>query len=327
MCVSFFSASTKESSRNLKKMAYVVDICFDKVTIKSEIARMGIEQKSTQTITAYNNFYNTLLPEMDKLQTFIIYHPAPMGSREAFIDTNLFAYNLLKMKKTVFFLKWKKGKKDKDPDIPQFYLPLLPEDDLPEENPDLYDFCGIRSSTDYGCIFSETFKGLETRLIDLDDEKINLLEHVRAPDVVIPPTWFVVEEDNLRIGGGGNSWFKLVRRIQLIWKQEPKVVGLIYDFQRRPKKLLAELCKCRKRAEFLKFDFAFSGGDVCYQPRHVILGEDSSDDEHHGHANIGARRFSRATESVEHKLGFAYDDAVWDGTWDASTLKKNPDYH
>lgn len=286
-------------------MAYVVDICFEKVDIKDKIQRLSLGDKNLQSIIAYNNFYNTLLSdpgseECDSMETFILYHPHEPGSPLAFINMNIFANNLLKMGKTVFFLKFLRNpKRPLDPDMPQFSIPIQCED-----------------LTELTC---DDSRGLKTRIIDFGDDEVDIHLASRFPDVIIPPTWFCTEDENLRIGGGSNNWFKFVRKVEILWKRKPKVVAAVYDFQFKPKQLLSELCKCRKRAEFLKMDFAFPGDDLMFKPQPVCMYEsDSSDDGHVHHKPYTRPGNQMTTDHLE------YDKSVWDGVWAPNNLKNNP---
>jgi len=281
-------------------MAYVVDICFEKVDIKDKIKHLNNNDKHLQSIIAYNNFYNTLLAnpeseECESLQTFILYHPSTAGDSQAFVNMNIFANNLLKLKKNVFFLRFIKGKRRMDPDYPEFSIPVEAENNTDD--------------------FNQNVTELKTRIVDFGDPEIDITLASRFPDVVIPPCWFMVQEDNLRVGGGGNNWYKFVRKIEILWKKKPLVIAAIYDFQVKPKKLLAELCKCRKRAEFLKLDYTFSGDEVCEEPQVIAESDEESDDEHlhKAYRRPGALG---TTDAIE------YDKSVWDGVWNGVAARE-----
>jgi len=214
-------------------MAYVVDICFEKVDIKDKIRHLGLNDKNLQSIIAYNNFYNTLLSDPDSeecesLETFILYHPLCAGDMHAFVNMNIFANNLLKLKKNVFFLRFLKAKRKHEPDYPEFSIPIEAKD-----------------LTELTC---DDSRGLKTRVVDFGDPEIDIKLASRFPDVVIPPCWFMVEEDNLRVGGGGNNWYKFVRKIELLWKKKPLVVAAIYDFQTKPKKITSRALQMSKKS-------------------------------------------------------------------------------
>lgn len=264
-------------------MAHIIDILIEKVDVKDKISKLDLNAKNEQTIIAYNNFYNTILGEPDSescenLQTFILYHPASKTNSQAFIDMNFFANNLLKMNKTVIFLKFIS---DKNCDYPEFSVP---------------------EKTDAN-VLAPDFQGLKTKVINFDKQDEDLALYTRFPDVIIPPTWYILEGENWRIGGGNNNWFKFVKKIEILYKQQPKLVGAIFDCQKKPKTVLKELCKCRKRGMFLKLDYAFSGDEVTYKNKALNEGYVSSDDEH-GHKIT----YRAGTEILEHDNG---KNGIW----------------
>ena len=87
------------------------------------------------------------------------------------------------------------------------------------------------------------------------------------------------------------------------WKRKPKVCSVIYDFQFKPKKLLSELCKCRKRAEFLKMDHVFPGDDPDNFRFENWADPPSSEDEHHHGHRLTKPRVSMSTDGLEYEMG------------------------
>ena len=183
-------------------MAYVVDICFEKVDIKDKIRKLPLKEKQEQSAAAYQNFYNTILSdptsdECEELKTFILYYPHKPGDQHAFIDTNVFAHHLLNMGKNVFFLKFVRSKNKNMPDMPEFSIPI--------------------NCSDVSELTCEGTKGLETKVVDFGDPDVDIHLAQRFPDVIVPPTWFCTEEEHLRIGGGAYNWFKFVKKVEILW--------------------------------------------------------------------------------------------------------------